>query len=122
MKTLKLMALSLSLFFCVHTFATPTAPVKPYYGHPASATAQYDQSINITNNGSYPAIIGVLYSQGFRAIIPIMAARFFPFNIVTIPNSAPYVTIQITSMMGTILYPKQAVYPGQYITINAQSN
>lgn len=111
----------MSLFIANTIFATPQkqAASSMHYGmSTASAkTAQGFGSIVITNCSYQAAIVSAWFIDSSFKSMPIYPVTQYPENVISIDNPYPFVDIQVTAFDGTVLFPEQAVYPGQHVNI-----
>jgi hypothetical protein len=65
--------------------------------------------------------VSAQFVDGSSKTMTIYPQYQYPMNIISIDNSYPYVNIEVDATDGTVLYPNQAVYPGQHVNIGCST-
>ncbi len=112
---------SLALALCFSTglalAGSSTAASSMHYGKSNLLSGSQYGSIVITNCSFQMASVSASFTDGSYNTMPIYPQGDYPENIISIDNAFPYVDIEINAADGTVLFPDQPVYPGQYIGI-----
>lgn len=121
MSFLAIFTLMVGLLIANTIFATPTkqAANSMHYGMPTASakTVQGFGSIVITNCSYQMADVSAWFVDGSFKFMPIYPVTRYPENMISIDNPFPFVDIQVAAFDGTVLFPEQAVYPGQHVNI-----
>lgn len=115
-----LTAVSVTFFAC--QAMANTMANKMHYGTPiqSSKTAGVSDHgpIIITNRSYQYANVSAHFIDGSSNTMTIYPRGHYPRNVISIEDPYPYVDIEITATDGSVLFPDQAVYPGQNVVIN----
>ncbi|MCX7125958.1 MAG: hypothetical protein NTU49_09570 [Gammaproteobacteria bacterium] len=109
-----------AILVCLTTQAMAgTAAASMHYGK--QTIAGTDAPIVITNCSDQSANVSADFTDGSSKEMPIYPVFQYPMNIISICESAPYVMIEVDALDGTVLFPQQAVYPGQDVNIGCSA-
>lgn len=89
-----------------------------HYGNAPIKSSGYP-SIVITNYSDEFANVTANFVDGSSNTMTIYPYGDYPRNVISIDDPYPYVDIMITADDGTLLFPEQAVYPGQHVDIGS---
>lgn len=126
MKHAKLAFLSAAIALTSATAVFAKASASMHYGLNHSNAGQLKSKapsdIVITNCTFSPYTVQAWFTDGSYGNMGLAPVNNAPYNVISIGDPFPYVTIEVDAMDGTPVFPQQAVYPYQHVNIGCNSN